>query len=285
MMTLDGLHHLLLIDAHGTFTAAARHAHLSQPALTASIQRLESSVGATLLDRGRRGASLTQAGRALLPYARLALSAVADGGAAVTAVTGLTAGAVVLGGGATACTWLLPTPLAHFRAEFPGVSVSLREASTDESLRAVAAAEVALAVVTVGPPPPRGVVVEPLCTDTLTVVAAAATPDDAPWIALGRGTPTRRLLDMHAPHAEIAAELSSAGAVVALAEAGLGRALVSTSATRLALSEGRLRLVPTLWAPVSRHLGLAHRGLDRLDPAARAVRERLHRDLGPPPTA
>jgi DNA-binding transcriptional LysR family regulator len=45
---LDELEHLVLIVEHGTFTAAARHAHLSQPALTASIQRLEQQVGARL---------------------------------------------------------------------------------------------------------------------------------------------------------------------------------------------------------------------------------------------
>ena len=73
----DSFAHLLLIVEHGTFTEAARHAHLSQPALTASIRRLEEAFGAQLLHRGRRGASLTAAGEALLPRVRAALAAVA----------------------------------------------------------------------------------------------------------------------------------------------------------------------------------------------------------------
>ncbi|MDQ3036799.1 MAG: LysR family transcriptional regulator, partial [Myxococcota bacterium] len=56
---LDDLRNLVLVVEHGTFTEAARHAHLSQPGLTASIRRLEQRVGARLLARGRHGASLT----------------------------------------------------------------------------------------------------------------------------------------------------------------------------------------------------------------------------------
>ena len=80
---LDELRHLLLIVEHRTFTAAARHAHLSQPALSASVRRLEEELGARLLDRGRHGATLTAEGEALLPRAQAALAAFEDGRRAV----------------------------------------------------------------------------------------------------------------------------------------------------------------------------------------------------------
>ena len=51
---LEPLRHFTLVAQHGTFTAAARHAHVTQPALTASIQRLEAQMGARLL-RSRTG--------------------------------------------------------------------------------------------------------------------------------------------------------------------------------------------------------------------------------------
>src|SRR5690606_37808151 len=120
---LEPLRHLLLIVEHGTFTAAAREAHLSQPALSASIARLEGEIGATLLDRGRHGATLTAAGEALVPHARAALAAVDDGRAAVAEVTGLRRGEVSIGAGATVATYLLPEPLAAFRRAHPGVTI------------------------------------------------------------------------------------------------------------------------------------------------------------------
>jgi DNA-binding transcriptional LysR family regulator len=44
--------------------------HVSQPPLTKRLQALETAVGATLLDRSRRGVTLTPAGRRLYEHAR-----------------------------------------------------------------------------------------------------------------------------------------------------------------------------------------------------------------------
>jgi DNA-binding transcriptional LysR family regulator len=54
----------------GNFTRAAAQLHLSQPALTVQIRRLEELVGARLFDRNSRSVALTQTGRELLPLRR-----------------------------------------------------------------------------------------------------------------------------------------------------------------------------------------------------------------------
>src|SRR5262245_61461619 len=97
---LDELRHLMLIAEHGTFTEAARRAHLSQPALSASIRRLEDQLGARLLVRGPAGAELTAAGTAMLGHARTAIAAVEDGRRAVAEIAGLGRGEVRIGAGA-----------------------------------------------------------------------------------------------------------------------------------------------------------------------------------------
>ena len=74
---VDELRHFLLVVEHGTFTEAARRAHLTQPSLSASIARLEGALGARLLHRDRHGSSLTAAGEALVPRAREVLGALA----------------------------------------------------------------------------------------------------------------------------------------------------------------------------------------------------------------
>jgi len=296
---LDSLHHLLLIDEHGTFTAAARAAHLSQPALSASIQRLEEQMGAALLVRDRRGARPTAAGEALLPFARATLGAVRDGRAAVASAMDLQIGEVRLAAGATACTWLLPPTLARFRAEYPGISLQLRQSSTRDILQALASGAIDLGIVTgldeptgdhtIGALPaamarlPRGVVRLPWRADTLVVVAPPSDGKppvrDAPWVAFHPGTPTRALLDRYEPNATIAATLGGVGAVVALTRAGLGRALVSEVAVRHTIARGELAVQPTAWSPVTRQLDLVFRGTPNanapptptLEPAAAAL--------------
>ena len=56
----------------GSFTAAARALHISQPSLSVAVKKLEEALGATLLHRSRQGVSLTRAGEILLEHVRQA---------------------------------------------------------------------------------------------------------------------------------------------------------------------------------------------------------------------
>jgi DNA-binding transcriptional LysR family regulator len=267
---IDELRHFLLIVEHGTFTEAARRAHLSQPALTASIQRLEGWFGARLLARGPGGAEATAAGAALVPRARAAIAAVEDGRRAVAEIEGLHAGEVRIGAGATACTYFLPPVLAAFRAEHPAVRFLLREATTDEVLDALHAGELDLGLIST-----EGG--EPWHDDELIVVASPDLPRPAaaPFVTFGRGSTSRALLERHFPGAEVVMELGSIAAVKGNVRAGIGVALVSRAAVDHDLATGRLVEVPHPATPISRPLRLVHRGVDRLPPAAARLRALL----------
>ena len=271
---LDELRCLLLIVEHRSFTAAARPAHLSQPALSAAIRRLEEHFGARLLHRDRRGVEPTAAGRALQPRARAALAAVEDGRRAVAEVEGLGAGEVRIGGGATACTYFLPGPLAEFRRRHPGVRFQVREAYPDALHAAVEAGEIDLAVVS-----GRGI--DPWRADELILVAPparlAAWPADAPppFIALPPGSATRAAIERHFPRADVVMELGSISSIKGNVRAGIGMALVSRVAVASDLAAGHLVEVASAKTPIRRRLSLLHRGVDRLPPAAAALRRLL----------
>ncbi len=274
----DSLRHFLLIAEHGTFTVAARHAHLSQPALSASIQRLEQELGARLFDRGRGGATLTAAGLALRPHARAALTAVAEGRRAVSEVMGLEAGEVRLGAGATAVTYMLPPVLARFRERHDGIRFLLRELTTHESREALHAGELDLCLLSnVRAARAGGETVEPWIEDELVLVAApgARTADPPPHITFRPGTTTRALFERHFADAEIVMELGSIAAVKGNVRAGIGVALVSRHAIQHDLAERRLVVVPDPRTPIRRALSLVHRGVARLSPAAAALRTLL----------
>ena len=267
---IDELRHFLLIVERGTFTGAARQAHLSQPALTASIHRLEAHFGARLLARGPGGATTTAAGQALVPRARAVLAALADAGRAVAEIEGVHAGEVRVGAGATACTYLLPPALAAFRAEHPGVRFLLREANSEQVLDELHAGELDLGVV----PTDTG---EPWFDDELILVAAPdlPQPERAPFVAFARGSTSRELLERHFPGADVVMELGSIAAVKGNVRAGIGVALVSSSAVVHDLAAGRLITVPHKATPISRPLHLVHRGVEHLPPAAARLRELL----------
>jgi DNA-binding transcriptional LysR family regulator len=282
---LEPLRHFVLVAQHGTFTAAASHAHVTQPALTASIKRLEAQMGARLLDRGRGGATLTTAGEALLPRARAALSAVEEGRRAVAEVIGLTVGSVRVGAGATVCTYYLPRTLAKFRARHPGVQISLREANPDDLLDALE--DGALDLVILARVLKRGggdflraarsgLVREKWLDDEIVLIGAPGTdPKTAPLVTFAHGGSTRTLVDQHFPSTPIAMELGSIAAVKGNTRAGLGMALVSRKALERDLASGQLVILPSDQTPITRPLYLVHRGRDRLPPAA----AELHRLL------
>jgi len=266
---LQELRHFLLIEAHGTFTAAAREAHLSQPALTASIRRLEERCGARVLHRGQRGATLTAEGEALLPRARAAITAFEDGLRAVAEVSRLDAGRVCLGAGATVSTFLLPPILAAFARQHPAVRYELRESTTVQSLMAVERGDLDLAIVADGPG-------ERWRTDELILVGRPGdVADNAAFVTLGRGTTTRAHLDRLFPEADVVMELNSISAVKANVRAGVGIALLSRAAVERDLVDGLLVALPDARVPIRREFSLVHRGIDRLPPATAALRRML----------
>ena len=276
---LEPLEHFLLIAEHGTFTEAARRAHLTQPALSASIRRLEEELGGALFDRGRHGATLTAAGEALMPHALAALAAVEDARRAVEQIEGLTAGRVRIGAGATACTYFLPKPLAAFRRRHPEIRFLLRETTTDEALDGLSEGSLDLAVLSDTESLQRSyepMTTEPWLEDRLILVRAPSLdPRGAAYLTFRPGATTRALFEQHFPEAEVSMELGSIAAVKGNVRAGMGIALVSRAAVHDDLKRKRLVRIRDARTPIVRQLRVAHRGIDRLSPAARALRDEL----------
>jgi DNA-binding transcriptional LysR family regulator len=118
------------------FGRAADRLHITQPALTKQIQRLEEAVGGTLVRRGYREVRLTPAGAVLLPHAaRLLEESAAALDIARRAVRGQL-GVLRLGFG-LATVQLLPDLLLRFRSAFPGVELRLRDMPTPTQVGAL----------------------------------------------------------------------------------------------------------------------------------------------------
>lgn len=122
-MEIGQLEAFVAICRTGSFHAAARELHLSQPAVTGRIRSLESAVGTTLLLRRRGRVAPTDAGRTLLPRAQAALDSVAE---ARRAVTGDNAGTIRLAVSVNAGAYLLPDILRRLWLHHPALEVDVR---------------------------------------------------------------------------------------------------------------------------------------------------------------
>lgn len=117
---------LIAVERTGSFTEAARKLNLSQPALSRRILGFEEEVGIALLERRRGKAVLTDAGKALLPHAEVALASMKDGLDAIRALRKGAAGALVFAVSDAMCRPDLLGALQLFRKTFPDVDLSLR---------------------------------------------------------------------------------------------------------------------------------------------------------------
>lgn len=77
-MELRHLEYFVAVAEERNFTRGAARLHIVQSAVSAAVKTLERELGAALLDRNSKRVLLTEAGTALLPYARAALDAARD---------------------------------------------------------------------------------------------------------------------------------------------------------------------------------------------------------------
>ena len=146
-MLLAGLQGFVEVARTRNVSLAARALFITQPALTARLQRLEGDLGVSLFVRTPRGMRLTEAGEAFLPYATRALDALADGRRLVQTVAGGGAGRLALGAAPALSTYVLPGILATFAAAHPRVRVSVRTGHSEEILELILSERVDLGLV------------------------------------------------------------------------------------------------------------------------------------------
>lgn len=118
-------------------TRAAEVLHLSQPAVSAAIAGLEGRSGTRLFDRVGRGLALTEAGRALLPEARVVLRQVDLARRTLDDLSGLVRGELRIHASQTVATYWLPGRLAQFAARHSGLSITLTVSNTAQAIAAV----------------------------------------------------------------------------------------------------------------------------------------------------
>ena len=220
-----------------SFSQAARQCHLSQPALSANVKRLEEALGARLFDRHTRKVSLTAVGREFMAIAmamtenmQLSLARMGD------FVAGKR-GRIVLAAAPSMAASFVPGLLSEYLSEHPHIEVELHDELSDVCLGMLrqGSADVALAAFDAGA---EDLVQQELFRDPLVVICPQHHPlarletvrwrdvQPHPHIVMNRSSNLRQLVDAEYARYGLklrpAFEVSQVGTMLGLIAANLG---------------------------------------------------------------
>lgn len=125
MLNLKRLEHLVVIAQEHSFLKAAQRLHLTPPALTRSIQTLESALGLQLLNRTNEGVNLTDAGLIVVRRASRILGDAQNLKHEADQLRGVQTGLVKFGVGVFPAAAFLSGVLIHQARERPGLKVQV----------------------------------------------------------------------------------------------------------------------------------------------------------------
>jgi len=271
-VNISQLKTFLMVVEHGSFSAAARAMHLSQPAVTMQVQALEADLGVTLLDRQYRKVETTEAGTALIPFARRILDEIESARLELDSLSGTVSGRLELAASTTPGQYVLPGLLGSFLKQHPEVTVALSVMDTSQVVEAVESGRAGLGMTGAEI---RGSKVhfEELGTDDLIMIcppghALASAKGvtlpraaEEPFIMREEGSGTRLVTEDIMRHAgvepgdlHVVTELGTGEAVVNAVEGGLGIAVVSRFVAQKAIDLGTVVRVDAGDFPVSRPL-------------------------------
>lgn len=277
------LNTLMAVAREGTFAAAGERIGLTQAAVSAQMQRLETSLGFALFDRTGRTAQLNPMGRQVLAQAQELIRLYNNLGATPAAQPA--SELVNLGAIASVQSALLPEALARFHRQRPQCRTRVLPGVSRELVDLVDAGDIDLAAV-IRPPYAlqSDLVWTTLAREPYRLIAPRDMPGDDwrallmehPFIRYDRSSFGGRQVDRflrqwHFTPREVC-ELDELEAIVKLVATGLGVALVPATAT-LARCLGTVRTLDLGEHTFHRDVGLLYRNGPGQSEAARLLVE------------
>jgi DNA-binding transcriptional LysR family regulator len=292
IMDINTLQAFTAVADHSSFSEAAAHLHLTQPAISKRIRALEIELGERLFDRIARRVQLTEAGYALLPSARRILLELSESRRLLANLSGRTAGTLSIGTSHHIGLHRLPDLLRRYTRSFPEVDLDLRFLDSEEGCDLVEHGELELALVTLPERTPPALLATPVWDDPLTVVVAPDHPLAAqhsqdvaalagfPAILPAVGTVTRRVIERamsaRGLRPSVRMETNYLETIRSMVSIGLG-----WSALPCTMLDDSVRALEVAELPLQRTLGFVQHRARTLSNAAQAlITQALPADIG-----
>jgi DNA-binding transcriptional LysR family regulator len=245
-----------------SFTKAAEHLFMTQPAVTFQIKQLEEHFSARLFERNHGRIALTPVGQLVFDYAERILGLSEEMQTRVAELTGAISGPLLLGASTTIAEYVLPRILGEFKVAQPLVHVHLTVGNSEMIEGRIADHALDLGLIE-SPSHLPGLASAVCCEDELVLIcspahpfakSAVVTPQQlagAPYVSRELGSGTREFIDQYLRQCEVAPEdldvvmeLGSPEAIKGVVETGLGISIVSRATVARELKLGSLAAVP-----------------------------------------
>lgn len=278
------------IAEEASLTRGAARAHLAPSSASHRLARLEESLGVALFERHARGLRPTRAGEALLGHARQVFAQLEQMHADLSPFARGVRAQVSLYANTNAINCFLPDDLGDFLRAEPHIRVTLKEMTSPEILRCVAAGEAEIGVVA-GEVPPDVLLARPYRQDRIVLVTPPGHPVsararvriaevlDQPFVMLHAGSAFHTGLMNYVAETggrlDVRIEVRSFEAVLRMAGAGVGLGLVPRSAAERAGRQRPFAVVDLDEPWASRDLSIVVRRDLALSPHAQALVDAL----------
>lgn len=146
MFNLNELVVFLTAAEYGNYSEAGRQLHVSQPAVSQTIDNLQKHLGTKLFVRHGRSVRLTEAGHVLLPMAKELLASAKRLDEIMVSLQGEVIGEMNVGCSTASGTYMLPRLIARFRRLYSKVRINVFVSSRESLLRKLLAGDIAIGV-------------------------------------------------------------------------------------------------------------------------------------------
>lgn len=277
-----------------SFRRTALQMHLSQPAVSGTVARLEAMLAARLFDRTTRAVQLTAAGRVFAEQARYLRHQMDETVSRVREVTEARVGRVALAALPSLAATVVPLAFARFAADRPGVQLELVDSLAGPAFDMVRAGRVDFAL-TAANPAYADLDYLPLTSDAFVLLlpaghALAPGTGALAWtdiaglthVSMPPGTSVRQYADeallTHKLRFAPKYEVEHLATIAAMVAAGLGVSALPELAARVAQRPGVVQR--RLRAPVrKRPIGLVTSRQRSLGPAAQHMVQLLREEM------
>ncbi len=271
----------VFIDAAETlnFSETAQRLHVTQPTISKYIRDLENELSIRLFERSATGISLSEAGKAIQPWAQKLLSECRKFEDLASSLDEEVTGRIRIACTTAAGKYILPQFGARFRQLHPHVQISILSCTQEDALERILDEEADLSVVSSETRLER-IEIQNFFVDQIIMIAPANHPFahrkwidlseifDEPVIIREPTSGTRRAVlaelaahDITLEDLNVLLEIGNAEAIVAAVGAGLGLSFVSRLAASCALAFGSVVEVPVNEIDLKRQICMARRVL------------------------